>query len=89
MTGREYDSLLSSIVAVLPLKKPSKINMPSISDHILTKSEGILGEMFTLLRRAAVSAVRTGKEEIDEMALKLADYYSPSERRQLFERNMV
>lgn len=87
--GREYDSLLSSIVAVLPLKKPSKINMPSISEHILTKSEGILGEMFTLLRRAAVRAIRTGKEEIDEMALTLADYYSPSERRQLFERNIV
>ncbi len=87
--GREYDSLLSSIVAVLPLKKPSKLNMPSISENILAKSEGILGEMFTLLRRAAISAIRTGKEEIDEMALRLADYYSPSERRQLFERNIA
>lgn len=87
--GPDYDSLLSSIIAVFPLKKLSKVNKSSISEHILAKSEGILGEMVTLLRRAAISAIRTGKEEIDEMALRLVDYHSPSERRQLFERSIL
>jgi hypothetical protein len=87
--GPDYDSLLSSIIAVFPLKKLSKINKSAISEHILAKSEGILGEIVTLLRRAAISAIRTGKEEIDEMALRLVDYRSPSERRQLFERNIL
>lgn len=85
----EYDSLLSSMVAILPLKKASNLNCPKLSEFILTRSQGILGEIVTLLRCAAVMAIRSGKEIIDEELLKRADYHSPSERRQLFERSLI
>lgn len=87
--GNEYNSLLASIVSILPLKKPSNLNNPRISQYILEKSDGILGEIFTLIRRAAILAIETGSETIDEKTLKIVDYHSPTERIKLFERSIV
>ncbi len=87
--GPEYESLLASIASVLPLQHRSHLNHPAISRLILEKSEGILGEIFTLIRCAAVMAIHTGKEMIDEKLLKEIDYHSPSERIRLFERHIA
>lgn len=87
-TGREYESLLASLTAILPLKKPSNMNYPKISELILQKSEGILGEIVTLVRKAAIQAIYT-HETIDEMMFKMIDYHSPTERRQIFERSLA
>lgn len=87
--GNEYNSLLLSIVSILPLIKPSNLNNPRISQYILEKSDGILGEIFTLIRRAAILAIESGKESIDEKILKAVDYHSPTERIKLFERSIV
>ena len=62
----EYESLLASMVSILPLKNPSNLNYPEISRFILEKTGGILGEIFTLLRRAAILAIETESEVIDE-----------------------
>lgn len=86
--GREYDSLLASMAAILPLKKPSNLNNPKISELILQKSEGILGEIVTLLRKAAIQAIYT-QETINEMMFRMIDYHSPTERRQIFERSLA
>ncbi len=88
-TGPEYDSLLASITSVLPLKQPSNLNHPIVSNYILEKSDGILGEIFTLIRRAAATAIHTGHEMIDEGLLKEIDYHSPTERIRLFERHIA
>lgn len=88
-TGQEYDSLLASIASVLPLKQRSNLNLPLISDYILEKSDGILGEIFTLIRRAAVMAIHSGHEIIDGSLLKEVDYRSPTERIRLFERHIA
>ena len=45
------------MAAIFPLKKPSNLNNPEISQPILQKSEGILGEIVTLLRKAAIQAL--------------------------------
>lgn len=76
-------------MSILPLKKPSNLNNPPILRYILNKSDGVLGEIFTLIRRAAVLAVQTGSEVIDEETLKLVDYHSPTERIKLFERSIT
>ncbi len=85
----EYASLLASMVSILPLKNPSNLNHPEISRFILEKTGGILGEIFTLLRRAAILAIETETEVIDEKILKAVDYNSPTERIRLFEQGII
>lgn len=86
---KEYQSLLASIASILPLKKPSNLNHPEISKFILEKTDGVLGEIFTLLRRAAILAIETEYECIDESILKEMDYHSPAERIKLFEQSII
>lgn len=88
-SGQEYESLLASLVAVLPLKYQSNLNHPSLSRYILEKSEGVLGEIITLVRRAAVEAVNSGREIIDINLIDGIDYHSPTERVRLFERSIA
>jgi len=57
-----------------------------LATYILAKTEGTIGEIVTLLTRAAVAALKSGHECIDRSLLDAVDYHSPSERRQLFER---
>jgi hypothetical protein len=55
----------------------------------LDKTEGTIGEMATLLTRAAVLAIETGEECIHHDLLLAVDYDSPTERRRAFERELV
>jgi hypothetical protein len=87
--GTDYDSLLASIASILPLKRASNLNQSKISCYILEKTDGILGEIFTLIRRAAQLAIETGHETISEEILHQVDYYSPTERIKLFEHSVV
>lgn len=49
--------------------------------YLLTRSEGTIGELAHLLTAAAVAAVDSGEEAINQRTLTLADYAGPSERR--------
>jgi hypothetical protein len=57
--------------------------------YLLTRSEGTIGELAHLLTAAAVAAVDSGKESINQRTLTLADYAGPSERRWQFERELL
>jgi hypothetical protein len=85
----EFSSLLASFVAVLPLRRASPLHLPDIAHYILSKSEGTIGEITTLLTRSAILAVETGSECIDRKILGLVDYSSPTERRRTFERELT
>lgn len=85
--GEELRSLMASFAAALPLKQPSKIATASMSKYILTKTGGTIGEMARLLNAAAIEAVNSGEESINEKTLKFAEYQSPVERRRAFERS--
>lgn len=82
----EFLALLASYVAMLPLKRPSEIATIDMSKYILAKTGGTIGEINRLLTAAAVEAVNTGEECINQRTLKLARYTSPNERRRAFER---
>lgn len=84
--GEELRSLMASFAAALPLKRPSRIATTGISKYILAKTGGTIGEITRLLNAAAIEAVKSGEECINEKTLKLADYQSPPERRRAFER---
>jgi len=87
--GNELLSLLASFGAILPLKRPSIIATEETARYILSRTEGTIGEMAQLLTAAAVVAISSGEESINQRTLGLAAYLSPTERRRTFERVLL
>lgn len=85
----ETCSLLASFAAAFPLRRPSNIGTPDMARYLLTRSEGTIGELAQLLSAAAVAAIESGEEVIDRRTLNLADYAGPSERRRVFESELL
>jgi hypothetical protein len=86
--NQDAASLLASFLAVLPLRRRSDTAVSSLLRYILDKTEGTIGEMATLLTRAAVLAIETGEECLHRELLLAVDYDSPTERRRAFEREL-
>jgi hypothetical protein len=86
--GEEYHSLLASFATLLPLRKSSNLNGPAIAQRILSLSEGTIGEIATLITRAAIQAIQFGQEEIDDYCIRNIDYLSPTARRKVFEQTL-
>lgn len=82
-------SLLASFAAALPLRRPSGIATPDMAQYVLARSEGTIGELARLLTTAAIAAVESGEESINHRTLLMADYVGPTERRSLFERELL
>lgn len=82
-------SLLASFAASFPLRQPSQIATAEMASYLLTRSEGTIGELAHLLTDAAVAAIESGEEAINERTLLLAPYAGPTERRRLFERELA
>lgn len=82
-------SLLASFAASFPLRRRSVIDTDDMMTYLLARSEGTIGELAHLLTTAAVVAVETGMESINPKTLAMADYRGPTERRRLFERELL
>ena len=82
-------SLLASFSTSFPLRKPSYLISPEMTDYLLTRSEGTIGELTTLLTAAAVTAVDSGEEAITSSVLSRTPYLGPTERRRQFERHLA
>jgi hypothetical protein len=82
-------SLLASFVASFPLRSPSPIATAEMAGYLLTRSEGTIGELAHLLTDAAIAAIESGEEAINQRTLLLAPYVGPTERRRLFERELT
>jgi type II secretory pathway predicted ATPase ExeA len=80
---RQYRKLLASFERMLPLKQPSKLSRKPLATQLLAMTEGTIGELSTLLKTAAVSAVRTGVERIDASVLAGLEWEPPSVRHTL------
>ncbi|HET7415665.1 MAG TPA: TniB family NTP-binding protein [Arthrobacter sp.] len=85
----ETRSLLASFAASFPLRYPSVIDSEDTAQYLLARSEGTIGELAHLLTAAAVAAVESGTEAINQRTLTMADYTGPTERRRLFERELL
>jgi type II secretory pathway predicted ATPase ExeA len=83
---QEFQMLLASFERALPLRQPSRLADEKLARKLLALSEGSLGELSVLLTSAAVYAVRSGTERIDEKVLAAIDWVPPSERRRRAER---
>jgi hypothetical protein len=78
--GREYRKLLASFERMLPLKRSSHLAREPLATTLLAMTEGTIGELATLLKIAAIYAVRTGAERIDATVLAGLEWEPPSAR---------
>jgi hypothetical protein len=81
--GEEYRQLLSTLEAVLPLRRPSQLAEPMLAEKILSTAEGVLGEVVSIVTRAAVRAVMTGAEAITAKLIDETGLISPTQRRRV------
>lgn len=79
--GNDYLKLLASFERMLPLKKPSHLVEDNLSTNLLSMSEGLIGELSTILIKAAVKAVKSGKEQITIDLLQSLKWVQPSKRK--------
>nr|WP_051047132.1 TniB family NTP-binding protein [Nocardia asiatica] len=87
--GDEACALLASFAASFPLRRSSSIATEEMSSYLLTRCEGTIGELTALLSDAAIAAIESGEETIDQRTLLLASYAGPTERRRMFERELA
>ncbi len=80
-SGTEYTRLLNTLEALLPLRQPSGLADSDLAKRILMASEGILGEIVTMVVTSAVAAIRQGFESIRSEVLESITFIPPSERR--------
>ncbi len=86
---QETRSLLASFAAAFPLRCRSTIATEEMARYLLTRSEGTIGELTHLLVDAAVAAIESDEEAINQRTLLLAPYAGPTERRRMFERELA
>lgn len=84
--GEELLKLLSSFCSMMPLRNRSSIATEEMSKYVLSRTDRTIGEIAKLLTAATLVAIETGEEAINQKTLAEADYKSPTERRQMFER---
>ncbi len=79
--GEDYLRLLASFEKLLALEHRSELLEPAMAIKILSLSEGTIGEISTLLCRAAITAIENATERITISSLERCGYVAPSERR--------
>lgn len=77
--GPEYVNLLATIVSLMPLKKTSTILNPEAASVILDISEGYIGDIFGLIKEAAIYAILSGSEKITLKEIDECNYLSLKE----------
>ncbi|MDF2119159.1 TniB family NTP-binding protein [Roseiarcaceae bacterium H3SJ34-1] len=79
----EYRRLLSTLEALLPLRKASGLAEPALAGKIFSRSEGVLGEIVAIVTSAAAHAVLSGAEAISPHMIEKGGFIAPSERRRV------
>ncbi|MBF6234849.1 TniB family NTP-binding protein [Nocardia farcinica] len=87
--GDQACALLASFAASFPLRRFSPIATEEMASYLLTRCEGTIGELTALLSDAAIAAIESGEEAINQRTLLLASYAGPTERRRMFERELA
>lgn len=79
--GEAYLSLLDSLEAALPLARSSDLSAERLAQHILDLSEGLIGEVVTILTKAATAAIQSGSERITKSGIDDVRHVPLSRRR--------
>lgn len=73
--------LLDSLEAALPLAKSSDLSNEPLARRIFSLSEGLIGEIVTIVTKAAVVAIRSGTERISKASIDELRHVPVSKRR--------
>lgn len=76
-----YLMLLDSLEAALPLAKSSDLSTEPLARLIFSLSEGLIGEIVTIVTKAAVAAIRSGSERITKTGIDELHHVPVSQRR--------
>ena len=82
----DYERLLASFEALLPLKNPSYLYEDKIASKLHSMTDGYIGELAKLLSKSAIEAVKNGDEQITLKLLNSMDWVAPSDRRAQMDR---
>jgi hypothetical protein len=74
--NEDFQKLLWTYEALLPLKEPSNLGEPSMAHFIHSLTNGTIGEIITLIRLAAIQAVRSGIEKITVDTINAVNFES-------------
>ncbi|MBV1775080.1 TniB family NTP-binding protein [Burkholderiaceae bacterium DAT-1] len=86
--GTDFLRLLVSFERMLPLRKASNLHSPELANRLFSMSEGYIGELAQLLTKAAVLAVESKEERINENVLDKVSWVSPTDRKRQVDRAM-
>ncbi len=83
--NKDYLSLLYAIELTLPLKKPSLIYQDTkLAKEILELSDGLIGDIITILFLMAKYAIKNGDEKIKKEMIKKINYIPACEKEGVF-----
>lgn len=74
--------LLDTIERKVPLRKPSGLKSPELLQQIYFMSEGTIGEIYAVIKLAAILAIKTGSEQITLETLRGIRWTQPSKRKE-------
>lgn len=74
--NEDFQRLLRTYEALLPLKESSNLYDPTMAQYIYSLTNGTIGEIVTLIRLAAIEALRSGMEKITIENLKAVNFES-------------
>lgn len=77
----DYLTLLDSLEAALPLARSSDLSDERLARQIFGLSEGLIGEIVTIVTKAAIAAIRSGAERITRAGIDELHYNPISHRR--------
>ena len=69
--------LLLTIERIISLNNQSNLTDPNIAKLLFQMSNGIIGEVFKIIRLASIKAIESGEERISVNSLKELNYVSP------------
>lgn len=79
--GEAFRKLLAGFELVTPLKFPSNLSSRRMSEEIMTLTDGLIGEVASLIEKAATEAVKTKVEVINSEVLRSCGYRPVSARK--------
>jgi hypothetical protein len=77
----EYERLLASFEALLPLAEPSYLYDDQLANKLYAMTEGYIGELSRLLSKAAEEAIKSSEEQITLKILNGLEWVAPSDRK--------
>lgn len=80
----EYKRLLLSFERILPLRKESNLIENSLADKILSKSDGLIGEIARILELSTILAINSGIDRITTNIIEEIDYVTPENRKKAY-----